>query len=363
LYIPITNISAADVQLRPEFLALLPQAGLKPLHLITLDDLNPTENCKSRFAPENTEWILVDHNNLQGVLGSTYSSRVVGTIDHHDEENKVPKDTGNEPRVIEKSGSCTSLVVEYLKDQWDSIPKTQSSGIVKEGDGEEHDLAHWNVEVAKLALASILIDTANLKDQNKTTKHDEDAVSYLESKIGVFDRHSFYSELQSAKQDIGSLCLYDILRKDYKEWDCGGGKKLGIASVVKCLDFLVEKAKSETTDDTNDRNDDLAQSVLQFAESRNLDVMVVMTAFASKNDNFQREIFACARSEAAVADLKRFESNGGSELHLQEWAGDGIVQTASQDIPFRKVWRQLAVQHSRKRVAPLLRKAIEGNKL
>ncbi|KAK3076590.1 hypothetical protein LTS18_012610, partial [Coniosporium uncinatum] len=110
LYVPVTNIPRADIQLRPEFLALLPHANLEPHHLITLSDLPDLSEIKARLPPENTKWILVDHNALQGELGKIYAGRVVGAIDHHDEENMIPEETGVEPRVITKTGSCTSLV-------------------------------------------------------------------------------------------------------------------------------------------------------------------------------------------------------------------------------------------------------------
>ena len=106
VYVPITNIPAADIQLRPEYLAVFKHANIESKHLITLDDLPALSDIESKLAPENTKWILVDHNALQGQLGKMYAERVAGVIDHHDDEKKVPEDTGEEPRIIEKSGSC-----------------------------------------------------------------------------------------------------------------------------------------------------------------------------------------------------------------------------------------------------------------
>ena len=92
LYVPLTNIPASDIQLRPEFLALLPHANIESRHLITLDDLPALPDIQSQLAPENTRWILVDHNVLQGQLGTIYAHRVGGVIDHHDDENKYEND-------------------------------------------------------------------------------------------------------------------------------------------------------------------------------------------------------------------------------------------------------------------------------
>ncbi|KAF2673782.1 DHH phosphoesterase [Microthyrium microscopicum] len=328
LYIPITNIPAADIALRPEFSALLPHAGLQPSSLITLDDL--PRDLTSGFAPENTQWILVDHNALQGALGGIYRQRLVGTIDHHDDEHTVPDHTPDEPRIIDKAGSCTSLVVEYLGDQWSSLEPAGES----------------DSQVAKLALASILIDTVNMGDKSKVTAHDEAAVAYLKTKLPDFDPGIFYAELQNAKQDVGRLCLHDILRKDYKEWEAGE-LHLGIASVVKPLTFLIDKASSE------DAASSFADSVALFAKDRKLDMFAIMTTYTSEGDAFSRELLVYASSESAVCSLEQFEKNSTSKLSLASWKGEmGDIDKGSL-----KVWVQKAVKHSRKQVAPLLREA------
>jgi inorganic pyrophosphatase/exopolyphosphatase len=53
---------------------------------------------------------------LKSGLQKIYSQRLFGCIDHHAEENAVPKDCKDEPRIVEKSGSCMTLVMEYCKD-------------------------------------------------------------------------------------------------------------------------------------------------------------------------------------------------------------------------------------------------------
>lgn len=339
LYIPIANIPAADINLRPEFLALLPKVNLEPSHLITLDDLASTSDLKTILPPENTHWVLVDHNALQGVLGALYGQRLIGVIDHHDEENKVPRQTHDEPRIIEKSGSCTSLVIEYLRDQWRSLEPS----------------SELDAEVAMLGMASVLIDTVNLSDKSKTTAHDTSAVQYLESKLSNFDQSAFYAEIQRAKQDIGSMSLQDILRKDYKEWSAGN-QKLGIATVVKPLQFLVNKASSEKRTSSDDS---FLSSIKQFAEARKLDIFGIMTAFTKDNEDFHRELLLCAYGDVAVASAQKFTQDASSVLGLAEWTGGSIVPNDGNKGIWIQVWVQRNVQHSRKTVAPLLRKAMD----
>ena len=78
--------------------------------------MEDAEGATIALNPLKTKWILVDHNALQS--GKAYSGQVVEAIDHHDEENQVPKDCGGEPRIIAKS---TSLVVEYCRNAWDTL--------------------------------------------------------------------------------------------------------------------------------------------------------------------------------------------------------------------------------------------------
>lgn len=367
-YIPITNVPASDVQLRPEYLAVFKHANIESSDLITLDDLPSFPGIRSQLAPENTKWILVDHNALQGQLGKVYSSRVAGVIDHHDDEEGVPQHTGNEPRLIQKSGSCTSLVTNFLRPAWDLLSSSApSSGAAHAPGGSlTYDSAsalRWDADVAQLGLASILIDTANLNDVHKTTDDDRKAVEYLEAKIRLcpqratsFDRMGFYKEINSAKKDIRGLNLRDILRKDYKQWE-QNGQKLGVSSVVKSLDFLQKKAGDEAQDGSSDEA--FLEAVQSFAEDRGLDTYAIMTTSTSSEGEFQRELLVWAFNDEAVSTAKRFAKSSSEELGLEAWRGSGAVADGSHgNGQWRRVWWQRQVQHSRKRVAPLLREAM-----
>jgi exopolyphosphatase len=368
LYVPITNIPASDIQLRPEYLAVFKHANIEPGHLITLDDLPPLSDIRHKLAPENTKWILVDHNALQGQLGKIYSERVAGVVDHHDDEGKIRKDTGDEPRIIRKSGSCTSLIANYCRPMWDELSESVlSSGAVHaQGESLLDDSAvvkRWDAAVAQLGLASILIDTANLHDGNKTTEHDRNAVAYLEAKIMMcpqlsttFDRTSFYEEIDAAKSNIGALKLQDIFRKDYKQWD-QRSLKLGISSVVKPINFLVKKAGDEKS--AQSASDAFLGAMNQFSEERDLDLFTLMTTSTSPADEFQREILLWAFNERGVSAAEKFAANSSDELGLEDWHDmPNLSDATCSEGQWRKVWWQRQVQHSRKRVAPLLRDAM-----
>ncbi|KAL5445126.1 hypothetical protein PMIN06_001832 [Paraphaeosphaeria minitans] len=368
IYIPITNIPKSDIQLRPEFLELFKHANINSQHLLTLDDLPELSALKSKLPPQNTKWVLVDHNALQGQLGKIYADRVGGVIDHHDEEGKVPSEAGDEPRVLEKSGSCTSLVAKYLRQSWDSLsgPGLSSRAAHAQDDSLSDDddvVKVWDAQAAQLGLASILIDTANLQDKSKTTDHDREAVEYLEAKIvacpkfaASFDRNKFYEQIDSAKKDIGGMQLQDILRKDYKLWN-DKGLKLGISSVVKNIEFLQKKAADEANTGTTD--DAFLEALERFATERELDVYSLMNTSTSAEGHFQRELLVWAFGAAGIASAKKFAAELSNELGLEEWqSGEGNSYDHDGDGYWRNVWWQRQVQHSRKRVAPLLREAM-----
>jgi exopolyphosphatase len=159
---------------------------------------------------------------------------VRGCIDHHEEENSVPKETGDEPRIVRKSGSCASLVVEYCRQAWDDLAAESASS---------EEVKKWDAEIARLALAPMLIDTTNFTVETRTTDSDRDAAAYLRARISAveegFNQDGYFDEITKAKVNTGGLSLKDILRKDYKQWNDGEKVNLGVSCVVKDLEFMV----------------------------------------------------------------------------------------------------------------------------
>jgi exopolyphosphatase len=352
LVVPVTNVPAADLQLRPELTALLRHANILPSELITLDDLG-----EDPLPIDQTEWTLVDHNVMQGYLGERYSSRVVGVIDHHADEKKVQKDAT--PRIIEKSGSCSSHVANYLRESWQSLGSMVSTSHI--GFGQEDvlidDFAYsstWDGQVAKLALGSLLIDTINMKAEHKITDHDRKAVRYLEAKINIspklgkdYDRDRFFNEINDAKSNIDDLSLEDIFRKDYKEWK-EGDLTLGIASVVQSVKYLEGK------------EDEFAAAVKQFAQKKSLSIFAIMTAYQDSSNHFAREILLVTSKDGKAKEAaEQFVKLGGSDLQLQD-AEDSVDLGEDDAVLFQHHWAQKNLDASRKQVAPLMREAMTG---
>jgi exopolyphosphatase len=349
IHVPLSNLPRPDLSLRPELRPVLSRASIKVGDLITVSELPPSSLRASALDPQNTRWILVDHNALQGELGKVYSHQVIGAIDHHDEEDQVPKDCGEEPRIITKSGSCTSLVIQHCEEVWDAMSRSSTG-----------ETAAWDDELAHLALAPILIDTNNLKDPSKVTPTDTEAVKYLESKLNAssakYNRDDYFNEVSTAKADIGQLSTSDILRKDYKQWTESGSANLGISSVVKPLHFLLQKAESADSA--------LLDSIRTFASDRKLSLYALMTISNSESGELTRELLVISLDVVGAEAIAAFCSNAAEILGLKSWR-EGLLDCQGEGVAvgqhhgwISRAWEQERVENSRKQVGPLLRKTL-----
>ncbi|KAI0537638.1 exopolyphosphatase-like protein [Xylaria digitata] len=353
LHIPICHLQRADLALRPEFAAVLRDADIAGEDMFTLEDVLPHRDGDGEgIRPEDTRWLLVDHNAMTGTLASRFATRVFGCVDHHADEHVIPRDA--DPRVIERSGSCMSLVLERCADSW----RASTGESVEEVDAQ----------LARLALAPILIDTANLGDKNKTTEHDERAVALAESKIGLgakaeggeaYDRDAFFKRLSALKEDIADMSFRDVFRKDYKEWGVGD-LHLGTSSVPQGFAYLLaEKARGDPAA--------LVSALREWGVEKDgglvdgggkMDLVVLLTTFQDQGEKFCRELLVWARSEAGIRAAELFEQTCADKLRLQTW-GEGVLDCTGGGGEWWRCWAQGAVEHSRKQIAPMLRDALK----
>lgn len=390
LYIPLLNLpdvpSSELWRLRPEYGTALRLALHRPevthddgvnnkveksllKDLITIKDIREDSSSQlhttfavktqsNSQATSKQDVVLVDHNAPQvpGLDSDELTARinVSGVVDHHVDENIVS--TGASPRIVKTGiGSCTSLVVRHVQDEglWNAPSQGQDN----------------HVALAKLALAPILIDTANLTATgDKISSIDRDAVKFLESHITLsdpeWDRSSFYEAIQMSKSNkLKLLTMNEILESDYKEWaerpsNMSKPLNIGIASLVQDLPWLIEHAGSASR---------LTQSMQSFARQTDheLSILALITKGSGPNGEFRKEMAIVAYGEAAIKALGIFEAEAG-ELQLQEWKEDeefshalgSIAQSENVDKAY-KVWWQGDVSKSRKQVAPLLRDAVK----
>ena len=361
LHIPLSNLVRADLALRPELTAVLKHADVQPADLLTLSEL------PDHLRPDASRWLLVDHNVMTGDLARCFGSRVVGCVDHHQDEGKLGPQVPGEPRVIRTCGSCMSLVVENSRDVWEggvsapegvaSLAPDSSSGGSEAGVApSSHDVTLWDAQLAHVALGPILIDTTNLTSKDKTTPTDIRAVELAEEKIrraGVtYEQDVYFHQITELKQDLSRLSYRDIFRKDYKEW-ADGSLVLGTSSVVQSFEYLLETIKD---------NDTFLSELGKWSDERHLDMAVLFTSFHDDDDGFSRELLVWARGADAVEAAKVFEEKYADDLKLTTWRDgklDGRQNREADADNWRKCWNQKRTQHSRKAVAPMLRESMK----
>jgi exopolyphosphatase len=373
-------------------------ARLLKEHIVTVADLR--EQLLSR-RQDNTkldlEAVLVDWNkpphqeeteaasgkdgrgSVDG-LSDLATFSITGCIDHHADEGFVPAAealSDDNPRIIELGpGSCTSLIIREVRHRglWPS--QKESSSSAEERNTNSHDV---EVEVAKLALAAILIDTGNLTAEGKVTDIDRDAVSFLTQKISearssgssaasTWNQKAFFDEIQHAKaHSLDWLTVDETLGRDYKDWteSTASGEKvtIGIASVVRPLSWVVSKANEEEEGSNARGEEDLKPMIdklKQFAQQKGLDVVSAMTAFTSDEGRFERELLVWALHDGCTKQLENFAETAKEELQLEQW--DQFPVEGHRENGHLYIWRQRNVRNSRKQVAPLLRKVYTGSR-
>jgi exopolyphosphatase len=267
-FIPVLNLPTTPARdlwrLRPEFATALklaegrsvtyePSGAVKDENnrvlleqLVTISDIHSASKStpvslfshrrahSSSVSSKMDDYVLVDHNALTiPTLSAEDVNRhvnVTGCIDHHVDESFVPSNAS--PRIIKTGiGSCTSLVVQHLRDLrlWPLPDEGYATG-----------------ELARLALAPILMDTANLTAEGKVSDTDRDAVAFLESCIQStstsgpgpqeWDRKSFYHQIANTKANSLDLLTFpEIFERDYKEWTeatrSGEELNIGVSSI------------------------------------------------------------------------------------------------------------------------------------
>lgn len=401
-HIPLLNLPNVPAgselyRLRPEFVTALhlstncpplrpderfentPESAGKLLrdHVVTIADFAQSSKERPSSKDVAADMTLVDWNALPypvdghqgegsvaGLPGVSF--RTVGCIDHHVNEHFVPRDGSiakDAPLIIQPGpGSCSSLITNEMvrREFWAASADASS--------------AAETAQVAKLALAAMLIDTSNLTAEGKVTDVDIQAVEFLCEEVAKddpkWDREAFYEEILTAKRNsLDLLTLPEILDRDYKDWtetpSAGESVKLGFCSSVKPIRWIIDKAGGPSQ---------FLKAVRSFAatEGKQLDVAVVMTSFTHGDDQFARELFVCAKSDCApaVRGANAFVDQAGSELGLEKWTAlDGdCPESREREIRstldgedsglWRRLWTQANTAASRKQVAPLLRKAV-----
>ena len=219
------------LDLRPENKLALHESQMSSGHrdLLNINELPEDPETLSRKIKGI---VLVDHAKP---LRKWENAKILSIFDHHVDVGAGPD---AEPRVFQKTASCTTLVGRQMLDELEKLD-------------QEYHLSH---ELLELILRAIAIDSDGLNsgksseaDRKVSARvlarsdwHDndlEDVMEDLDDKIG------------DARKDLAHLSVRDLLRRDYKSdfYDTPSSRtpliSLGFASIPVSMDEQIERAE------------------------------------------------------------------------------------------------------------------------
>jgi exopolyphosphatase len=267
-------IRREELALRRDVLEVFGQVGVDGRDVVCLEDIGGLDG-------RRTELFLVDHNvptrEIRELLGEM---SVRGVIDHHVNQHFFDFHDDMIYFTISDSGSCSSLVTSWLSLDPSLLPAAEIP------------------DLARLLLAAILIDTANLS--MKFTPTDAAAILFLRSLLPALDTNQFYDRLAQIKHSTQGIRVSDLLRRDYKEFDTPLGK-LGMSTISRSIPSLSNESSFHA---------DLAR----FVRERGLTVQVIMTVTGSGTEFRRGGLVWTERAEV----IDRFRELGGNKFGIRE---------------------------------------------
>ena len=186
--------------------AVVVDAGGRPIGLVTRSDL---------VSPTPRRVLLVDHaEQAQSVIG-VEEAEIVEILDHHHVgsiETRIPVQATFDP-----VGSTATLVVERFRQN--GMEPSRPAAI--------------------LLLGAVLSDTVILSSPT-TTERDRAVISYLERALPI-DATQFGREMFEQTSSLANVPAEEIVSRDVKDYDTGGGHTLRIAQVETVGEDLDER--------------------------------------------------------------------------------------------------------------------------
>ncbi|KAG5512527.1 hypothetical protein GH5_08494 [Leishmania sp. Ghana 2012 LV757] len=265
--VPALNFPREDFSLRNDVMKLFEEVGIDASLLLSVQRGDAVDNFVD-IASLNASVVLYDHNRLRENQ-SDFASRVVGVVDHHFDEQQY-LDTAAKLRMLRSVGSACTLITELYREC-----------------GEE-------VICPALLTAPIILDTVNFEPaQKKVTPEDIAAYEWLHEKEGDAgtDSATFFAKLSKWKDDVLTLSVPEILRRDYKQFNFKARTQKGVmttgTSSVPCACMELEAHFSA---------DVVVAEASKYMEQHQLDVLIF--AFSGKlGGKHSREIAFCARPD------------------------------------------------------------------
>ncbi|KGB76864.2 exopolyphosphatase [Cryptococcus deuterogattii R265] len=360
--VPLILTPPKSMSLRPENLVVLKNTSIPLTSLLYASQLPVSTTA---LASQGVTFALVDHNKLLPQFGQ---GKVDAIIDHHEDENAHTDASIREITI--PTGSCASLVVKHFQPQWEASVSRGSP---------------VPPELATLLLSAIVIDTGGLKPGGKATPVDYDAAAFLYSistvaaQGGEAGSFSVTSEtgrlppslkvladtLQEAKSNVSSLTTYELLMRDYKEYEWPTQSrhfptlKVGLSTVPLGLKPWIAKESEGWETLMNDTE--------QYMQEGTLDIEGILTTYRSeKKGKHKRQLAIIVRPGGVIRDTQEARSvfdrlvaglEASEELQLGEWNKEEKIKRGD-DQRLVKVWVQGNAKATRKQVAPLLKNLV-----
>lgn len=303
----LINIPRGDFKLRTEATFLFREAGIDEASLNFADDLD----LQTLAEKNKLRLVLVDHNKLASCQADL-EKHVSIILDHHADEERYPSTAVTDIRPV---GSTATLVGERF---------------LKEAEKEIDDA------VGTLILGTILLDTVNLDPEAGRVTDADSAVAEKLASITGADLQALFDKLQFEKFNVSSLGSYDLLRKDYKDWQMGP-VKCGISSVLM------------SAEDWKKKDPELKEAFGKYAFEKKLDILLAMNAFTEPS--FTRHLGVYVSDPDLRKKLVDFLE--ASDLGLEKFeqiSNDGGVL----------FYNQKNLGMSRKKLQPVLNEFLQG---
>jgi manganese-dependent inorganic pyrophosphatase len=175
------------------------------------------------LKPENTEILMVDHNDEAQRSSFINPKKIVGVIDHH---NIGSMKTDKAIEVRTEAVGCTATIVAGMY---------------------EENKIKMPAPIAFLLLAAIISDT-DLLTSDTTTQKDLTAVNKLTKIAKIGNWYNLGNEMLNKGDNYQKLTLKQIVNKDFKVYTGKGteGKALGVGQILLAspVENLIKKRKN-----------------------------------------------------------------------------------------------------------------------
>ncbi|KAK7194856.1 acidocalcisomal exopolyphosphatase [Novymonas esmeraldas] len=326
--VPALNFPCEDLGLRNDVAKLFAELGIDAALMMSTQRGQSVDRYVD-VAALNASIVLHDHNKLRENQ-SDLSSRVVGVVDHHFDEQQY-LDTTTRLRRLRTVGSACTLIAELYRECGEDVP------------------------FPTLLAAPIVLDTVNFEPaQKKVTPEDIASYEWLRGQEAADsdDAAALYAKLSKWKDDVLALSVPEILRRDYKQFSfksrTAKGTMVTGTSSVPCS---CQEVEAHFTADS------VAEETAKYLMQHELDVLIFV--FAGKvGGKHSREIAFCGTPEilAVFAPFVLDTHDGVSFTKITECrTGDGAHTYVSYSLSDPSV--------SRKKLAPALSKFLaEGTR-